>query len=203
VTQGVSPAQQAALEQLAQIVPPTTYLAGGVAIALRLHHRRSKDLDLFSPSADPAIYAESISSTHTGIRILSQSEGTLYLEVSGVPASWIRYRYPLLAPPERLQAVPISVASLDDLMCMKLAAIAGRGAARDFWDLHEILTRRSVTLTTALEAFHSKYPSHDRGHVVKALVYFADAEQAPLPEGLGDEHWRRMTRDFERWVGAL
>jgi predicted nucleotidyltransferase component of viral defense system len=56
----------------------------------------------------------------------------------------IEYRYPLLAPPELRAGLPVPVASLDDLASMKLSAIAGRGAARDFWDLHTIVTQKSA-----------------------------------------------------------
>ncbi|MFI5305895.1 MAG: nucleotidyl transferase AbiEii/AbiGii toxin family protein [Polyangiales bacterium] len=203
MTRDLSPAQRDALERLAQIVDSTTYLAGGVAIALRLHHRQSRDLDLFSPSIDPVAQAESIAFTQRDVRILSQSEGTLYLEVQGVPASWIRYRYPLLLPVEHLPGIPIPLASLEDLMCMKLAALAGRGAARDFWDLHEILTQAKITLAAALGTFARKYASHDIGHLVKSLVYFADADAAPLPEGLAAEHWQRIKNVVEHWVSAL
>ncbi|MFI5307314.1 MAG: nucleotidyl transferase AbiEii/AbiGii toxin family protein [Polyangiales bacterium] len=203
MTSDITPAQRDALERLARVVDSATYLAGGVAIALRLHHRQSRDIDLFSPSIDPAARAESIATTERDVRILSQSEGTLYLEVHGVPASWIRYRYPLLSPLEHLPGIPIPLASLEDLMCMKLAAIVGRGAARDFWDLYEILTQANITLTAALGTFARKYASHDIGHVVKSLVYFADADAAPLPEGLSAEHWQLIKSVVEHWVSAL
>jgi len=201
--EGITDAQRDALERLRACVDDTTYLAGGVAVALRWHHRQSRDLDLFTPSLDPSTRIEAISAMSRETRIMSQAEGTLYLEVAGVPTSWIRYRYPLLAPLESIDGIAIPIASLDDLAAMKLSAIAGRGAARDFWDLHEILTRRNESLASALQTFQRKYSSHDAGHVVKSLVYFADAEAAPLPGDLSDDHWRQVKRDFERWVAQL
>lgn len=44
------------------------------------------------------------------------SEGTLHLEVGGVPTSWLRYRYPLLEPPEHIEGVPIPVVSMLDAL---------------------------------------------------------------------------------------
>jgi hypothetical protein len=93
---GVSDAQRSALGELASIIDPATYLAGGVAVALHFRHRQSRDLDLFVSSSDPTTLSSALE--QTGIRILTRSEGTLYLEVSGVPASILRYRYPLLEP---------------------------------------------------------------------------------------------------------
>jgi hypothetical protein len=203
LVQGITDAQRSALEWLRSCVDETTYLAGGVAVALHWQHRQSRDLDLFTPSLDPSTRIEAISAASRETRIMSQAEGTLYLEVAGVPTSWIRYRYPLLAPLESIEGIAIPVASMDDLAAMKLSAIAGRGAARDFWDLHEILTRRNESLASALRAFQQKYSSHDAGHVVKSLVYFADADAAPLPGDLSSDHWRLVKHDFERWVGAL
>ena len=47
---------------------------------------------------------------------------------------------------------------IDDLACMKLSAIAGRGLARDFWDLHELIVASGRSLPEMLAAFRRKYP---------------------------------------------
>lgn len=47
----------------------------------------------------------------------------------------LEYRYPLLQSPTIWKEMDCSLASLDDLACMKLSAIAGRGARRDFCDI--------------------------------------------------------------------
>src|SRR5262249_32955324 len=150
-------AQRTALEKLAEVLDPSTYLAGGVAVALRLGHRRSRDLDLFVPASDPVPLAQALASR--GAHIGSPAEGTPHPELAGVPASLLSYRYPLLSPPEVLPGIAVPVASLDDLECMKLAAIAGRGAARDFWDLHALLVARHRSLGEALDAYRRKYDS--------------------------------------------
>jgi hypothetical protein len=102
---GISDAQRSALATLAAVVAPMTYLGGGVAVALRLGHRQSRDLDLFVPASDPVAIAPALE--RPGIRILTRAEGTLHLEVSGIPASILRYRYPLLEPPDRIPGIPI------------------------------------------------------------------------------------------------
>ncbi|KYF77764.1 hypothetical protein BE11_32455 [Sorangium cellulosum] len=196
----LSSAQREALELLARAVEPSTYLAGGVAVALRLHHRQSRDLDLFTAESDPASLVPAL--VDPAIRVLTRAEGTLYLEVRGVPASILRYCYPLLGPPEYLPGIPLPVASLDDLECMKLSAIAGRGARRDFWDLHALLTSRGRSLGQALEAYARKYAAEDLGHVVRSLAYFADAEAEPMPGGMTDEQWAQIRADLVVWVRA-
>ena len=120
-----------------------------------------------------------------------------------MPVSISRYQYPLLHPPEHLSGVPIPIASFDDLICMKLSAIAGRGARRDFWDLHAMLTARQGRLREALDAYGRKYTAEDVGHVVRSLVYFADAEAEPRSSGLSDEHWDAIKADLRTWVREL
>ena len=200
--EALTPAQHAALGALARAIDPSAYyLAGGVAVALRLHHRRSVDLDLFTASADPSTLAEPFGDP--AILVVARSKGTLHLTVSGIPASLLRYRYPLLSQPEAVAGVPVPVASLDDLECMKLSAIAGRGAARDFWDLHGVLRARGRSLGDALEAYRRKYADEDIGHVVRSLVYFAEAEAEPMPAGLTEEHWARIKADLTTWARGL
>ena len=99
----------------------------------------------------------------------------------------------------------MAVASLEDLACMKLAAIAGRGAAKDFWDLHELLARGvgGGELSDALALYRTKFPADDTGHVVRSLAYFGDADAAPLPSGLSQEKWSAIRADMLRRVRAL
>jgi hypothetical protein len=201
VNEGISPAQRKALAALAQVVDASTYLAGGVAVALRLHHRASRDLDLFVPSSDPTRWASALSK-HDAV-ILTRAEGTLHIEIAGVAASLLRYHYRLLAPAEVIPGIEIPVASLDDLECMKLSAIAGRGALRDFWDLHALLTTRGRDLDASLAAYQRKFATDDIGQVVRSLVYFEDAEGEPRPAGLSAKHWAQIRADFTGWVGAL
>jgi hypothetical protein len=134
-------------------------------------------------------------------KIKNHAPGTLHLRVDEIPVSLLEYRYPLLARPASKASLPVPVASIDDLPCMKLSAIAGRGAARDFWDLHTIVTRTGRPLPEFLDAFRRKYPVEDIGHVLRSLVYFGDAGDL-LPEGLSPSQWERIQADFQTWVQA-
>ena len=200
MTEPLTPGQARALDVLAPTLDATFYLAGGVAVALYLRHRSSHDIDLFSPTTDPTAYADTIAQTLADACIVSRSTGTLHVEIGGVPVSAIRYGFPLLRAPARIDGSPIAVASTEDLMAMKLSAIAGRGAARDFWDLHALLRAEGRGLEYGLDAFRRKYAREDIGHVARSLVYFADAEAQPLPRGMTQESWATIRADFEAWV---
>ncbi|HEY0478848.1 MAG TPA: nucleotidyl transferase AbiEii/AbiGii toxin family protein [Kofleriaceae bacterium] len=164
----VTSAQRSALAKLAPLLQDGFYLAGGVAIAVHFSHRTSRDLDLFA-TRDPTALQSDLDHL-PGVTIEARAAGTIHLKVDGVPVSLIEYRYPLLAAPEARADLPVPVASLDDLACMKLSAIAGRGATRDFWDLHTIVTRTGQSLRGLLDTFTRKYPVEVIGHVVRSLV---------------------------------
>lgn len=196
---GLTAPQRAALDALAPLVRSDFYLGGGVAVALRLHHRQSRDLDLFSSDRDPNDLEERLAQT-ANVRVTGRAPGTLHLDVAGVPVSLLRYRYPLLRSPQMEPAVPVHVASVEDLVGMKLSAIGGHSARRDFWDLHEMLVASKLSLAEALDLFARKYPQVDRGHILRALAYFGDADAEPMPTELTVERWAAIKRDFEAWV---
>ena len=197
----ITDAQRLALQKLRPALSADCYLAGGVAVAAHLGHRSSHDLDLFADS-DPTTLRYGIERIE-GVVVQSQSSGTLYLTIDGVPVSLIQYRYALLDSPGQVASLAVPVASIPDLACMKLSAISSRGAARDFWDLHAIIEATRLDLTTYLDAYRVKFPVEDLGHVIRSLVYFGDAEAGPLPNGLTPTHWEVIRTDFERWVRPL
>jgi len=206
MTPTVTPAQLAAIRQLASALPAGAYLAGGVAIAATLHHRTSLDLDFFVPTDfDPDRVAERLTADVPALAVTGTAPGTLYLEVQGVPVSFLSYRYPLLSEPVPNAELNVPVASLEDLVCMKLSAIASRGMARDFWDLHGLLEHGVADgdLETALGLYRRKFTDSDVGHVVRSLAYFGEADAAPLPLGLERGEWERIKQSFERSVLAL
>lgn len=157
--------QRQVLAKLAPFLQDGFHLVGGVAIAAHLSHRTSRDLDLFA-TRDPTVLQADLDQL-PGVVIASRAPGTLHLKVDGIPVSLIEYRYSLLAPPELRAELPVPVASIDDLASMKLSAIAGRGAARDFWDLHTIVTRTARPLSEFLDVYRRKYPVEDIGHVIR------------------------------------
>jgi hypothetical protein len=193
--------QRAVLAQLSQLLPADYYLAGGVGVAAHLSHRASRDLDLFGES-DPDDVLSAVRKLE-GATVADRARGTLHLVVDQVPVTLLQYEAPLLAEPAVFADLPVPVASLLDLACMKLSAIGGRGAVRDFWDLHAIATGTGKTLAEFIGAFQHKFATVDVGHVVRSLVYFGDADAEPLPAGLTAERWAAMKRDFEAWVLAL
>ncbi len=203
LTTRVTPDQRKALVRLSPCLPDGTYLVGGVAVAAFLDHRTSHDLDLFVANTDLSDLPDKVVSLPETV-LTSRGDGVVHLTLDGIPTTILRYDYPLLEPTQSVSGLPVPVASPMDLAAMKLSAITSRGAKRDFWDLHVLLsTGNAPSLEDTLEAFSRKYEAEDIGHVVKSLVYFGDAELEPFPAGLNSTLWQTIKADLVDWVTAL
>jgi len=169
------------------------YLAGGTALALHLGHRRSIDLDWFRAEAiaDPLALAERLRCSGPALVVSSTARDTLLGSVEGVLTSFFAYRYRSLRPPVAWPEYGCSLAALEDLACMKLAAVAQRGARRDFVDLFAII-KTGVELGQMLDWFRGKYGMENVGHLLAALCYFDDAEKEPMPSMLVSWDWVEM-----------
>lgn len=203
---GLAEEQQRALERLSAIPALAGYyLAGGSAVAYHLGHRRSRDVDLFSPGggADLDRVADAVTATGQDARMLGRTDAALRLVVCGAAVDVVDYAHPLLEPPVSSE-LGFPVAGLLDLATMKLAAITRRGLRRDFWDLHAILAS-GLTLAAAVDAYRRRFAvaAADLYHVLRALTYFVDAERDPLPDGLTLGHWQRIKATFEREAPRL
>lgn len=179
------------------------YLAGGTAVALHLGHRRSADLDWFTgePMGDALVLARSLQQARLRFRTAAVAPGTLHGRLSGVRVTCLEYRYPLLHAAPVWNSTGCHVASLDDLACMKLSAVAQRGSKRDFIDVYA-LALRHAPLADLVDLYRKKYSTGDVGHVLYGLTYFDDADQERMPRMLWDVDWRTVKVMLREWVRA-
>jgi predicted nucleotidyltransferase component of viral defense system len=172
------------------------YLGGGTGLALRFGHRRSIDLDFFSRDQfDEEALLQRLQEMPE-VSVNERRPQTLHLVIQGVKVSFLGYTYPLLFSPAPFLGAP--VADPRDIACMKIAAIASRGAKRDFIDLYAACER--FGLGELLDLFARKYArvAYSRLHSLKSLTYFADAEKDPMPHMLVPLDWGEVRRFFER-----
>jgi hypothetical protein len=180
------------------------YLAGGTALAIQVGHRRSVDLDWFTPNriADPLRLAADLRQYLPDFEVTGTEAGTLHGSANGVMFSFLEYPCPALVEPVAWPEYSCRLASLEDLACMKLSAIAGRGAKKDFIDIYA-LGRTRFSLADMLSLYQRKYAVRDVGHIVMSLAWFDDAEAEATPEMLWDVGWPEIRRTIERWVKGL
>ncbi len=159
------------------------YLAGGTALALQIGHRVSTDLDWFSPEhrllfPEREIIRQALQGSKQ-FEIVSEQDGLLFTRLLEAEVSFIHQPHPLLEATVEYQG--IRLASPLDIGLMKLAAINSRGTRRDFIDLYCL--RQIVTLERLLELAAIKYADRPSFLVIaaRALAYFEDAEEQPMP----------------------
>lgn len=194
-----------AAARLAPLVTGNFYLAGGTGLALKLGHRVSLDLDLFSVS-DPLgkdKRAEIIAALalQGRCKIMENKDRTLHLRLEETSVSLFHYPYPLLKPTRSWRG--LAVASSDDIAAMKLSAVVGRGSRKDFIDLYAL--SREVGLARLLNCGARKFRDHADFLIqaARALVYFDDAEKEPPPRMLKRIDWSAVKSYFETEVPRL
>jgi hypothetical protein len=180
------------------------YLGGGTAVAVYMGHRRSVDFDWFTDGKleDPLVLAEVARAEGLNLQGVQVAPGTLHAVLEGVRVSFFEYPYPRIGEAVAWADYAIDLASLDDLACMKLAAVAQRGSRKDFVDLHTIaLAHRPFE--ELLDLYKRKYPAGDIAPVLIGLTYFDDAEDEPMPLMLSDTSWDEIKQQMQAWVSDL
>lgn len=156
------------------------YLAGGTALALHIGHRDSVDFDFFSEKIfrTGALF-EHVCKIFAGHSVLKTQEeqGTLSIQIDvDIRVSFFHFPYPLIQP--LIATDYFSLASMEDIACMKLKAIVGRTAFKDYVDIYFIL--QTVPLGDILRLLKKKMPSLDSLLALKSLVYFDDLKIEPI-----------------------
>jgi hypothetical protein len=177
------------------------YLGGGTAVALQLGHRRSVHFDWFTSEhlADPLRLAASLAQEKIPFATGQIERGTLYGSLYRVRVSFFDYAYPMLKPALSWKDYSCPLASLADLSCMKLAAIAQRGARKDFVDIYA-LGKKTFTLTDMLAFYRRKYDVQDIGHILYGLSYLDQAEKERMPRMIWNVEWKEIRKTIQSWV---
>lgn len=185
-------------------MPPQAYLVGGTAIAARLGHRTSRDLDFFmDASFDSAALAERLGSVGT-FAVTRIGPGTLngYLDQTKVQFLAATDQHPV--EPDAL-IVGMRVASLADLLATKLKVIGDRGELRDYFDILVIERDGGRRVEEGLDAFVRRYrpvaPEAALLHVIRGLGTFADVmddPSLPMRRRVIEGYWSQRVPDLLR-----
>lgn len=156
------------------------YLAGGTALALLLGHRDSIDFDFFSSGSfstkDLFKKIEQVFAGHQVVRTQEANDTLTIIIDDGLKVSFFAYPYELVRP--LLNEDHFRIASLEDIACMKLAAITSRSVLKDYVDLYFIL--HNIVLEKLLNFTKEKFFTIDTNLILKSLVYFEDIQEEPI-----------------------
>ena len=176
------------------------YLTGGSALSLHLGHRESEDLDFFSKdNFDPVRLQQEIKGLGKLKDVVIQS-GTLNLFLDQAQLQFLYYPYRLIKPYVRWQE--ISLSSVIDIACTKLRTIGMRGSKKDFIDIYFLL--KTYSLNELFDSLEEKYQGVDYNipHILKALVYFNDAEAQPMPRMHKKVPWGEVKKEVTKSAKA-
>lgn len=182
--------------------PEQFVLYGGTALALQLGHRKSVDFDFFSATPfDPQQLLATVPYL-AGARVTQMTAGSLNVVVDrggdvrlsffAPPRPLTRIGAPVLSKKPRLQLAPKI-----DIAATKMAVLAMRPAAKDYIDIHALLSKAKIPLESQLAAVPFVFAGQPYNPFVplKALAYFGDGDLPSLPD--------KVKKDLTRAVAAV
>lgn len=180
------------------------YLGGGTALAIYFGHQHSVDLDWFTEKriTDPLHLAQDIRDKGIPFVTGQVERGTLHGTISGIRVSFLEYRYQLLKPLTSWPQFICQIASLEDLACMKLSAIAQRGSKKDFVDIYSLVLKY-IPLKDMFRHYQQKYSVEDIAHALYGLSYFDDADKERMPKMFWEIEWRTIKKTIQGWVREI
>lgn len=207
----VKPILRSTLEHLMTIEDFASFrLVGGTSLSLRYGHRMSDDIDLFTDAEYGSLDFHKLQdilrkefpycSGDCGAVV---SFGVSYL-VGNSKEDCVKldlfYTDPFIRPME-LQG-NIRIASVDDIVAMKMDVLPRGGRKKDFWDLH--LLHNHYRIEQMLSLYEERYPyGATREECIKGLIDFTFADSDPDPICLQEKVWQLIKLDFTEWVAEL
>lgn len=176
-----------AWRQIRGYLPAGSYLAGGTAVAVHLHHRQSNDLDFFTiEPLDVDELRESLEQTSLPFVIerAGQAAGNLLITLGRTKVEFSDASMVTMVEPTT-EVHGIEVAGLGDLLAMKLSTITKRRKLRDFEDIRVIETDGGRRIEEGLALARIRYgleAESDLIPMVANLVRLDECEDDPLVE---------------------
>ena len=182
----------------------TFRLVGGTSLSLRLGHRESVDIDLFTDSEYGSIDFNEleiilqnlfsyIDSTNVGIVGMGKSYfvGKNKNELIKLD---LYYTDAFVFPCQTIQNIRFS--GIEEIAAMKLEVIAQGGRKKDFWDIHELLNTYSID---ELFTYYSKRNPYgfSRNELLHQLLDFSIAEHDFIPKCFRNKDWEIIKLDIE------
>lgn len=148
-------------------------LVGGTSLALRMGHRKSVDLDLFTKDDFALQELRELLVNKYDFQVSYEKGKTLKGFINNVKIDLIKYDYPQVCSVETIEGIRFE--SIPDVIAMKLSAICDNGSRiKDFIDIAFLSSKYSFD--DMLRFYSTKFPASNQMMLAKALVYFADID---------------------------
>jgi len=200
----VTPGLVSALKQLMVCAHFDMFrLVGGTSLSLQLGHRESIDIDLFTDAAYDSIDFDTIDSylrrTFSYVSDAGTGKvglGTSYFVGNSQDDSVkLDLYYTDAFIQQTLETESIRMATIEEIIAMKIDIVQRGGRKKDFWDLHELMDKYSPTQMIALHK--ERYPYNHEEDVIRAnFINFTDADDDFDPICLRGKHWEFIKLDI-------
>lgn len=178
-------------------------LVGGTSLSLRYGHRMSDDIDLFTDSEYDSLDFHLLQDILRRNFPYCQGDcgdivgfGTSYLVGNSTDDNVkvdLFYTDPFIRPIEQIDK--IRMASVDDIVAMKIDLISRGGRKKDFWDLH--MLRNHYSQKQMLSLYAKRYPyGATKEECLVGLTNFSVADSDPDPKCLQNKVWQLIKLDF-------
>ena len=177
---------------------PKYYMIGGTALSLQMGLRESFDFDFCVPEQfNNESLLEELGKIGE-IKVKQNQSGTCDVILNGVQVSFFYYPNKIINELVKPQEMPkLRMASILDIAIMKIVAIGGRGAKKDFFDLYNIINKCRISMKELAEGLIEKCGSKTNYvNIIMGLSYFEDAEQEILPKTFVEYNWEEIKEFF-------
>jgi hypothetical protein len=179
-------------------------LVGGTALSLHLGHRMSVDIDLFTDAVYGSIdfdrieiYLKKSFGKVTGTLGGNPGMGKSYLvgrDNDTLVKLDIYYSMDSFFQ-ESIEEDGVRMATVDEIVAMKIDVVQRGGRKKDFWDLHELLTKYNMNEMIALHKQRFEW-THDEALIRQNLTAFSEADLEPDPLCLKGKYWEFIKDDL-------
>ena len=174
------------------------YMIGGTALSIQLGLRESYDFDFcVSENFNNELLLKELQELGK-IEVKQNQKGTCDIILNDVQVSFFYYPNPVINEFVKIKEMPkLKIASTLDIAVMKVVAIGGRGAKKDFFDLYNIMNKNIITIDELAKGLIKKCGANiNYANVIMGLSYFEDAEQEILPKTFVEYNWEEIKRFF-------
>ncbi len=182
-------------------------LVGGTSLSLQLGHRMSDDIDLFTDAVYDSIDYRAID---TFLRSKFHFVSDLTPGPIGMGVSYLvgkdqkdtvkldlYYTDAFIQP--ALEIGPYRLATIEEIIAMKIDIVQRKARKKDFWDIHELLLSHSPSRMIALHS--QRYPyTHEEALIRQNFTDFSKADEDFDPICLKGKYWELIKLDIIRAI---
>lgn len=178
-------------------------LVGGTALSLQIGHRISEDIDLFTAadfdSLDFNLFEKYLQKKFSYFDMTSNAPvafGKTYFigkdEDNNIKLD-LYYTDTFI---ENYQlADGIRLATINEILSMKMDVIGRGGRKKDFWDVHELM--EDYKLSELIDLHRKRYPfTHNAVQLFEKFTDFRRADEDFEPQCLRGKHWEIVKLDL-------